>query len=140
MAVHRVLASLCVASLICASAAMAAESRAVDYFSLDLSKAVLSPKPIGPPAGFTQLPVEAKGDRATEPRWARDELKTEPRSVATTGVEVPHRPANSASVKPKPSARTHVAHRHRNPLDAQAMDSRIQTWPCRSGGICNWKQ
>jgi hypothetical protein len=52
---------------------------------------------------------------------------------------VPRRLANTASVKPKPSARTHVAHRHRNPLDAQAMDSRIQTWPCSSGGICNWK-
>jgi hypothetical protein len=139
MALHRVLASLCATSLICASAVMAAESRAVDYFSLDLAKAVLSPKPIGPPAGFTQLPVEAKGDRATEPRWARDELKTDPKSVATKSVEVPRRLANTASVKPKPSARTHVAHRHRNPLDAQAMDSRIQTWPCSSGGICNWK-
>jgi hypothetical protein len=118
---------------------MAAESGGVDYFSLDLSKAVLSPRPIGPPAGFAQLPVEAKGDRAGEPRWARDELKTDPKSVATESVKVPRRLANVASVKPKPSAPTHLAHRHRNPLDAQAMDSRIQTWPCSSGGICNWK-
>jgi len=24
--------------------------------------------------------------------------------------------------------------------DAQALDTRIQVWPCRSGGICNWKR
>jgi hypothetical protein len=40
----------------------------------------------------------------------------------------------------KGAARTRLAHRHRNPLDAQAMDTRIQKWPCRSGGgICDWK-
>jgi hypothetical protein len=43
--------------------------------------------------------------------------------------------------KPKGAARTKLAHRHRDPLDAQAMDTRIQKWPCRSGGggICDWK-
>jgi len=139
MAMTRLLAGLCGASLFFASAATAAEQGKEDYFSLDLSKAVLSPKPIGPPAVFEQLPVEAEGDRASEPRWAREELKTEPRGVAIKDVTVPRRAANAASMKPKPSARTHLAHRHRNPLDAQAMDTRIQTWPCKSGGICNWK-
>jgi hypothetical protein len=42
--------------------------------------------------------------------------------------------------KPRGAARTRLAHRHRNPLDAQAMDTRIQVWPCKSGGICKWKQ
>jgi hypothetical protein len=139
MAMTRLLASLCGASLFVASAAMAAEQRKEDYFSLDLSKAVLSPKPIGPPAAFEQLPVEANGERASEPRWAGEELKTEPRGVAVKDVAAPRRAANAASMTPKPSARTHLAHRHRNPLDAQAMDTRIQTWPCKSGGICNWK-
>ena len=38
------------------------------------------------------------------------------------------------------ASRTTFAHRHRDPLDAQAMDMRIQNWPCRSGGgICDWK-
>jgi hypothetical protein len=33
-----------------------------------------------------------------------------------------------------------LAHRHGNPLDAQAKDVRIQKWPCRSGaGICAWR-
>jgi len=33
-----------------------------------------------------------------------------------------------------------IARRHRNPLDAQAFDARIQVRPCKSGGICNWKR
>jgi hypothetical protein len=42
--------------------------------------------------------------------------------------------------KTKGSARTKLARRHRDPLNAQAMDTRVQAWPCKSGGICNWKQ
>ena len=124
------------------SIAMADEYRADEFLGLDLSKAVLSPKPLGPPTQFAPVAVEAKGDRASEPDWARNELKTEPRKVAVQNVHVthPHRIAHVASAKPKGAARTRLAHRHGNPLDAQAMDTRIQTWPCRSGGICNWKQ
>lgn len=140
MALNRIFSVFFGAALFCSSASMAAEYRPDEYFSLDLSKAVLSPNPLGPPAAFEQVPIEAKADRASEPRWAREELKTEPISVATEKVVVPRRTAKVASLKPKASARTHLAHRHRNPLDAQAMDTRIQTWPCKSGGICNWKQ
>jgi hypothetical protein len=42
--------------------------------------------------------------------------------------------------KSRPPARTKVVRRHTNPLDAQAFDTRIQVWPCRSGGICNWQR
>ena len=42
--------------------------------------------------------------------------------------------------KPRGAARAKLAKRHGNPLDAQARDTRIQTWPCRSGGICNWQR
>jgi hypothetical protein len=85
--------------------------------------------------------VEAKSDRAGEPAWARDELKAEPRKVAVEMVKARHRRHVAAAVsqKSKASGRTHLARRHRNPLDAQAMDTRIQTWPCKSGGICNWR-
>ena len=38
------------------------------------------------------------------------------------------------------NARVKLARRHGNPLDAQATDTRIQTWPCRTGGICNWQR
>jgi hypothetical protein len=40
--------------------------------------------------------------------------------------------------KPRGAVRTKLARRHGNPLDAQAFDTRIQAWPCKSGGICNW--
>jgi hypothetical protein len=140
MALKHVFATLFGTALLCASASMAADYRAEEYFSLDLSKAVLSPNPLGPPAAFEQVPIEAKADRASEPKWAREELKTEPKTVATERVTVEHHVAKAARLKPKTSARTHLAHRRRNPLDAQAFDTRIQTWPCRSGGICTWKQ
>jgi hypothetical protein len=42
--------------------------------------------------------------------------------------------------KPRGAARTKLAHRHSNPLDAEAFDRRIQVWPCKTGGICNWQR
>jgi len=153
MALSRTLAGLAGAALLVASASTAAEYRGQDYFSLDLSKAVLSPTPLGPPAEFAPVPIEARGDRSSEPRWAREALRTEPNKVAVETVQATH-PRHVAAVaaqhsrhveavpaqKRKGAARTHLAHRHGNPLNARAMDTRIQTWPCRSGAICNWKQ
>jgi hypothetical protein len=139
-------ALVCAALFAVGSVAMADEYRADDYLSLDLSKAVLSPKRLGPAAEFAPVAVEAKSeaksDRASEASWARDELKTEPRKVAVQNVHVthPHRVTHVASERPKGAARTRLAHRNRNPLDAQAMDAHVQKWPCKSGGICNWKQ
>jgi hypothetical protein len=147
---------VCAGSLAWASAAMAEQYRADEYLGLDLSKAVLSPKPLGPPQQFAPVAVEAKSenDRGSEPNWARNSLKTEPRKVAVQDVKfteptrVTHRrrvthmaSEDRVSAKPKGSARTRLAHRHRNPLDAEAMDMRIQKWPCRAGegGICSWK-
>jgi hypothetical protein len=150
-------ALVCAGSLALASAAFADEYRAGEYLGLDLSKAVLSPKPLGPPQRFAPLPVEAKSersDRGSEPNWSRNDLKIEPRKVAvydvrdTGPLRVTHSrratrvaSENRSRAKPKGSARIRLAHRHRNPLDAEAMDTRIQRWPCRSGegGICNWR-
>jgi len=150
-------ALVCAASLAAISAAMADEYLPDEYLNLDLSKAVLSPKRLGPPQQFAPVPVEAKSersDRTSEANWARNELKTEPRKVAVQDVKAarplrmahPHRVSrvaseNRAREKPKGTARVQLAHRHRNPLDAEAMDMRIQKWPCRAGkgGICNWK-
>jgi hypothetical protein len=128
------------------SFAMADEYRADEFLGLDLSKAVLSPKPLGPVTHFAPVAVEAKSDARSdrsEANWARSELKTEPKKVAVQDVQVrpPHHVTHVAAGKPKGAARTRLAHRQRsNPLDAQAMDTRIQKWPCRSGGICDWKQ
>jgi hypothetical protein len=64
-----------------------------------------------------------------------------PRKVAAERVHVPApKLAHAKPAQPRGAARVKLAHRRGNPLDAQAMDTRIQTWPCRSGGICNWKR
>ena len=148
------------ALLLCGSASMAAEYRADEFLGLDLSKAVLSPKPLGPATGFAPVPVQAKGDVARNdhetgavPRRA-ESARAEPKvaDVKVADVKIARiRPTKNAQhrstlvaharlEKPKGAARTRLAHRHSNPLDAQAFDTRIQAWPCRSGGICDWKQ
>ena len=107
--------------------AIADQYKPDEYLGLDLSKAVLSPKRLGPPSKFAPVAVEARGDA--------------PKPIATERVHVPApKVARAKSAPPRSAARTKLAHRHRNPLDAQAMDTRIQTWPCKSGGICNWKR
>ena len=128
-------AVLCAASVAAVGSARADQYRPEEFFSLDLKKAVLSPKPLGPPAQFEQVRVEAKTDFQSRP-------------VRTTAVHVDAMPKAAAKIrtvharaeKPRTPARTKLARHHRNPLDAQASDTRIQVWPCRSGGICNWQR
>lgn len=108
-----------------------------EYLGLDLSKAVLSPKRLGPETQFAPVALEAKGGNEAQ---ARIEPVDVPKKVAAERVRAPEpKVAQGKSAQPRGAARTKLAHRHGNPLDAQAMDTRIQTWPCRSGGICNWK-
>lgn len=108
-----------------------------EYLGLDLSKAVLSPKRLGPETQFAPVALEARGGNEAQ---ARAEPVDVPKKVAAERVR-PAEPkvAQTRSAQPRGVARTKLAHRHGNPLDAQAMDTRIQTWPCRTGGICNWK-
>jgi hypothetical protein len=115
--------------------AMADEYRPDEFLSLDLSKALLSPRPLGPPAEFAPVAVEARGDRSIERGEARAEPKAEPKVVIHKT-----RTVHARAEKPLGAVRTKLARRHGNPLDAQAFDTRIQVWPCRSGGICNWKR
>jgi hypothetical protein len=148
------LPGVCTLLLAWSGVSMADEYRPDQFLGLDLSKAVLSPKPLGPPAAFAPVPVEAKTDRSSEGQQAEAEHIRHPRvHVAHSRMAMsqpkPHpRPkARLAQVntKPHPAPHTHaappvrLARQHRNPLDAQALDTRIQVWPCRSGGICNWK-
>nr|WP_244541700.1 hypothetical protein [Afipia sp. GAS231] len=110
-------------------AAMADEYRPDEFLRLDLSKVVLSPKRLGPEAEFAPVPIEAKTDRV------RTTTVTEPKIVMRkTHV------ARVNATPPRAAARAKLAHRHGNPLDAQARDTRIQTWPCKSGGICGWQR
>jgi hypothetical protein len=111
------------------------EYRADQLLALDLSKALLSPKPLGPPAHFEPVPVEAKADAPSDAVEAQVEPKVALHvSVPKAGV------AHMRPEKPHNAVRTRLARRHGKPLDAQAFDTRIQVWPCKSGGICNWQR
>jgi hypothetical protein len=120
------------------ASASADDYRAGELFDLDLSKAVLSPKRLGPPAEFAPVPVEARTDSkqvVAEPKADHQ------RVVRTTRVtRQAHVEPQARVEKPRTPARAKLARRHSNPLDAQAMDRSIQTWPCKSGGICAWKR
>jgi hypothetical protein len=127
--------------------AIAADYRPDEFLKLDLSKAVLSPKPLGPEAHFASFPIEAKADSSVDakpdqkPDQAVAARQSEPRPDVPRNVATARVRAARPLARPHGPASTTLAHRHGNPLDAQAMDSRIQTWPCRpgSGGICGWK-
>jgi hypothetical protein len=125
-----------------------------EFLGLDLSKAVLSPKPLGPPTQFAPLRVEAKTELGSDAKPVRVERVTRPKArVADLQnqkrvVEKRHtaKQLDAKQLNPKHldakhmgPVRTRLAHSHRSPLDAQARDTRIQVWPCKSGGICNWK-
>lgn len=126
-------AILCTTLLAVSYPAVADEYRPDEFLGLDLSKAVLSPKRLGPEAQFAPVPVEARTDRRS------DSAQAQPKAVHTIAVHKP-RVAHARAEKPRGAARTKLARRHGNALDAQAFDTRVQAWPCKSGGICNWKQ
>ncbi len=135
--------ALCTGLLALSGLAMADEYRPDEFFGLDLSKAVLSPKRLGPDTEFAPVPVEAKADRRDGAQARAEQNADRKIAVRTTRVTVAHaeHPRGTAHVEhPRGAARVKLAKRHGNPLDAQARDTRIQTWPCRSGGICNWQR
>jgi hypothetical protein len=134
------------AALPMAGGAMAADYRPDQFLSLDLSRAVLSPTPIGPPTQFAPVPLldssSDRFDRSADAASERSALSAPAKQVAVERINVPPRHALAQAEKPRGAARTGLARRHSNPLDAEARDMRIQKWPCNrdSGGICNWKR
>jgi hypothetical protein len=144
------IAIACTTSLACGGLAAADEYRPGEFLGLDLSRAVLSPKPLGPSAYFVPGPLDAtvdhQGERAeiqSEGAQALAEPNAGPKVVIPrTKVVTPvvTRVVHATAEKPRGAARTRLARRHSNPLDAQALDARIQVWPCKSGGICSWKR
>ncbi|KJC60695.1 signal peptide protein [Bradyrhizobium sp. LTSPM299] len=135
-------AAVCTVLLALGGVAFADEYRPSEFFGLDLSTAVLSPKRLGPPAQFEPVAVEANSERrndaqaSVEPKVVQPQVKLR-KPVRTTRVMAPaEQPRKIARVP----ARAKLARRHTNPLDAEARDIRIQTWPCKSGGICGWRR
>jgi hypothetical protein len=124
-------AALCTGLLISGSAALADEYRAGQFLGLDLSQAVLSPKRLGPETQFAPVRIEARSDtRPVKTERVVVAKEAAPKPVAEERVEKPR------AEKPRVAARTKP---RSNPLDAQARDTRIQKWPCTSGGICGWQ-
>jgi hypothetical protein len=137
------------ATLTWSGLSVAQQYRADEFLNLDLSRAVLSPKPLGPAASFTPGPLDVTVDRGNGAAQANTESASEPISTASVHVESNAatkpalrtaasgmRAARSSSRKP----RSLVALHGRNPVEAQARETRVQIWPCKSGGICNWKR
>jgi hypothetical protein len=140
-------AILCTTLLAWSGASIADEYRPDEFLGLDLSRAVLSPKRLGPPTEFAPVRIEAKVDpkpihteriTVSEPQ-PTSHVRHAEKSPGTHAKATSH-VAHARPEKPRGAARTRLARRHGNPLDAQAFDTRIQAWPCKSGGICNWRQ
>jgi hypothetical protein len=129
MALKSVFAAACCAAILAAGSSWADDYRPDEFLALDLSKAVLSPKRLGPPAQFEPMRSEAKTDTQSNVH-----VNAAPKAAAKIKV------AHARTERPRVAARTKVVRRHTNPLDAQAFDTRIQVWPCKSGGICNWQR
>ena len=128
-------AALCTGFLMSGNAALADEYRAGELIGLDLSKALLSPKRLGPETEFAPVRIEAR----TDARPVKTERVVAPKASAPK-IRVATRVVQERAEKPRGAARVKLARRHTNPLDAQARDTRIQTWPCKSGGICGWQR
>jgi hypothetical protein len=143
-------AAICAVLLAGSSPSKANEYRPDEFLSLDLSKAVLSPKPLGPSSEFARVAIEARTDPGSDGAGARAEPKANPKiavsrnlkvTVPGAAVAVPNvTVAHIRPEKPRGAVRAKLAQRHGNPLDAEARDTRIQVWPCQSGGICNWQR
>jgi len=127
--------ALCAGLLMSGSAAWADEYRADEFLGLDLPQAVLSPKRLGPETQFAPVRIEARNDA----RPVKTERVVVPKAAAPK-IQVAAHVTHERAEKPRGAARTKLARRHTNPLDAQARDTRIQIWPCKSGGICGWQR
>ena len=76
-------AILCTALLTWSGLAIADPYRPDEFLSLDLSRAVLSPKPLGPAGGFTPGPLDVKTDNGDRLPGQRRNANTENRRRTT---------------------------------------------------------
>ena len=128
-------AALCTGLLMSGSAALADDYKAGEFLGLDLSQAVLSPK-----RHRSGDAIRPGPDRGEKHDHAQVEPKPEPKVVRTARATEAPALKRATAAPPRAAARAKLARRHSNPLDAQARDTRIQTWPCKSGAICGWQR
>jgi hypothetical protein len=77
------IAMLCTTLLAWSGLSMADEYRPDEFLGLDLSKAVLSPRRLGPTSEFAPVAVEARTDPGSEGAQARVEPKAHAKSVVS---------------------------------------------------------
>ncbi|MGA8898707.1 hypothetical protein [Bradyrhizobium sp.] len=138
-------------------ASAAQQYRPDEFLKLDPSQAVLSPKPLGPATAFTPGPLDVTVDRGKDTAQSSAEFVVDPKTVPAATVHAANKTTTQAPLRTAASGRR-IAHARaerpashhapralvalhgRNPMEAQARDTRIQVWPCKSGGICDWKR
>jgi hypothetical protein len=107
------IAVICTALLAWSSVSMAEEYRPDEFLTLDLAKAVVSPKRLAPASDFEPVAVETRSDPGSE--GAQVAPRADPDIVAPKT-----RVAHMRPEKPRGAVRTGLAHRHGNPHDAVA--------------------
>jgi len=147
-----------IASLVAATAGAACAEPAVAYrpgqfFTMDLGRAALSTIPLGPVGSFarpttsaTTVQSDLAGASSVAARAAEAPSAAAIDRKAATTSRKPSLSATSAGQRPGRLAST--GRRALDPLDAQARMTKpkpraktppVQSWPCRSGGICAWR-
>src|SRR4051812_37559969 len=96
MAPRAAFIAIVVAVFLAGSASTADEYRPDEFLTLDLSKAVLSPKPLGPPAQFQPMPVEAKTEAVHVEAAPRLSAAPEHANAAPKHVNAAPKHANAA--------------------------------------------
>jgi hypothetical protein len=145
------IAAIGLAALAWSGLSAAQQYRADEFLNLDLSRAALSPKPLGPATSFAPGPLDVTVDRGNVAAQANIgsvvEPKSDSKSAPTATVHAENKPTTKTTLKTAASGmraahkpRALVALHERNPVEAQARETRIQVWPCKSGGICGWKR
>src|SRR5882757_2462905 len=109
MALKSVFAAVCCAAILAAGSSWADDYRPDEFLTLDLSKAALSPKPLGPPSQFEPMRSEAKTDPRSNVHAGPKAMNAAPKAAAKIKV------AHARAERPHVAARTKLAHRHSNP-------------------------
>jgi hypothetical protein len=143
MVLKNVFPALLGAALLASSVALAAGYRPDQYFGLDLSRAALSPTPLGPPTQFA-LRRKRNSDQTAATAEAGAALIPQPKKVALERISAspPRKVAGVGAAAQRGPMRTKVARRRATSRNALAWIPPIRTWPCdpRIGGICIWRE
>src|SRR5258708_24509913 len=108
MALKNVFGAVILATLLAwGGQSMADEYRPDEFLGMDLSKVLLSPKPLWPQQKFVPIQLEARGEGAQ----ASAEPKAESKIVRNKRIEIPSKVADKRADKPRGAARTKLARR-----------------------------